>query len=284
MKKEVLSVLHECVVKVLNAVIKDPELIYQHKLNVDDFPVSFAKSIFESIEICNQNNNVSMESIKDYLSANGKTDSIEFLNTFPESSDCSIDYSVEVLKKYSKHIALTNKLNDIANKFQSIESPSEKEYKYILDELSDIESKILVNNDDMPTMSMKEWVEMHAAEFDERRNGKKWSFNDEILDSFIKTGPVPGEGGLICAATGMGKSAYCLHLLNRLIVAKTPVMLFTLEMGAVSTMDRLLSRRTQIPFSEMLEFKDYESWKSIKEAIDLEAEQLKKVGNTTEVK
>lgn len=279
MKKEVLSVLHECVVKVLNAAIKDPELIYQHKLNVDDFPVSFAKSIFESIEICNQNNNVSMESIKDYLSANGKTDSIEFLNTFPESSDCSIDYSVEVLKKYSKHIALTNKLNDIANKFQSIESPSEKEYKYILDELSDIESKILVNNDDMPTMSMKEWVEMHAAEFDERRNGKKWSFNDEILDSFIKTGPVPGEGGLICAATGMGKSAYCLHLLNRLIVAKTPVMLFTLEMGAVSTMDRLLSSRTQIPFSEMLEFKDYESWKSIKEAIDLEAEQLKKVGN-----
>ena len=126
---------------------------------------------------------------------------------------------------------------------------------------------------------MKESVEMHAAEFDETRNGKKWSFNDEILDSFIKTGPVPGEGGLICAATGMGKSAYCLHLLNRLIVAKTPVMLFTLEMGAVSTMDRLLSSRTQIPFSEMLEFKDYESWKSIKEAIDLEAEQLKKVGN-----
>ena len=29
----------------------------------------------------------------------------------------------------------------------------------------------------------------------------------------------------------------------------------------------------------MLEFKDYESWQSIKEAIDLEAEQLKKVGN-----
>lgn len=275
MNKDSLTILQDCVIRVLGALVQNKELIYEYKLTRDDFAVSFAKVIFDAIDNCK--GQVTRGSVNDYILSHNKSVPDTFIDNVFLSKDVEIENSVEVLKKHSKHRKLSLKLNSIVDEFQSM-TPEKYEYKNILNRLSEIESDLMIQKS-MKSMTMTEWIDLYKKDFEERKNGKRWKFNEEILDYFVRTGPVPGEGGLICAATGMGKSAYCLYLLYRLILAKIPVAYFTLEMGAISTMDRLLSSITQIPFKEIVDIKDYESWESIKNAIEKEANELKKVEN-----
>lgn len=279
MTKDNITILQDCVTRVLGALVQNTDLIYEHRLSRDDFVVSFAKVIFDAIEIKNssQNKKVTRGEINDFISSNGCTIPDSFLDEVFLQKDVEVEKSVEVLKRHSRHQKISTRLNDLADKFQSL-NPSDDEYKKILNKLSDIEADLSYENKS-GSMTMSEWIDLYSKDFDERKNGKRFRFNEEILDHFVRTGPVPGEGGLICAATGMGKSAYCLYLLHRFILAKIPAAYFTLEMGAISTMDRLLSSITQIPFKEIVDIKDYESWESIKSAFDKEAEKLKQIEN-----
>lgn len=109
---------------------------------------------------------------------------------------------------------------------------------------------------------------------EERSKGKTYSFHWKPLDDLIPEGPTPGHGGTISGSTGMGKSALALNLADHLIDADIPVLMLPIEMGEENTIDRLISLRTKIPYSDLLKMKPDE-YESVKNLINNELTRLK---------
>jgi replicative DNA helicase len=120
-----------------------------------------------------------------------------------------------------------------------------------------------------------EWFEVYEEEAKERAKGKKYRFNNQAFDKIVPQGPTPGNGGLIVAGTGQGKSAVALNLINNLVDSDVPCFYFSLEMGKMDTMDRWLSLRTKIPFSTIVN-PSAEDYISVREAIDKERKAMVK--------
>lgn len=112
-----------------------------------------------------------------------------------------------------------------------------------------ISSKDIAYND---VMTMDQWAyDKYLPEFERREKGKVYWFRNYIFDSLIPDGPEPGQIGIIASASGSGKSTVCLNLVNNLVECQVPTMYYSLEMSSIATMDRLLSKRTGIPYSKI---------------------------------
>lgn len=127
--------------------------------------------------------------------------------------------------------------------------------------------------------TFEEVEESYLENFEQRKNGKQYKFGDPILDKAVKYGPAPGSGGLIAAATGMGKSAFCLNLINRCINNHVPMMYYSLEMGETDTFDRLMALRSNIDMDSLVSPEDQDTWKMIKEQIKAQFDVLKQNPN-----
>lgn len=110
--------------------------------------------------------------------------------------------------------------------------------------------------------------EFYLSNFDHRKNGKQYSFGDPIMDKAVKYGPAPGGGGLIAAATGMGKSAWCLNLINRCLNTRIPLMYYSLEMGEIDTFDRMMALRSNVDIDTFVNPKDDEEWKMTRDLVE----------------
>ena len=119
----------------------------------------------------------------------------------------------------------------------------------------------------------------YLENFEARKNGKQYKFGDPILDKAVKYGPAPGSGGLIAAATGMGKSAFCLNLINRCINQRVPLMYYSLEMGETDTFDRMMALRSNIDMEDLVNPADQETWQMIKDKIKEQFDILKQNPN-----
>lgn len=119
----------------------------------------------------------------------------------------------------------------------------------------------------------------YLENFEARKNGKQYKFGDPILDKAVKYGPAPGSGGLIAAATGMGKSAFCLNLINRCINQRVPLMYYSLEMGETDTFDRMMALRSNIDMEDLVNPADQETWQMIKDQIKAQFDILKQNPN-----
>lgn len=122
-------------------------------------------------------------------------------------------------------------------------------------------------------MTMEEWCEMHRNSFTQRRSGKQYFFRNYLFDELLDEGPNPGEIGLIASVTGSGKSTVCENLFNSFIDFQIPSMYFSLEMGAIPMMDRLVSLRTGIPYKQLKD--PGENYENIKRTVEEEYEKLK---------
>jgi len=69
---------------------------------------------------------------------------------------------------------------------------------------------------------------------------------NSFLDKHLTAGFFPGQMTTIFAATGMGKSAFALDLVNRQINKSIPALYISLEMDLISTFDRLLANRNKV--------------------------------------
>lgn len=70
---------------------------------------------------------------------------------------------------------------------------------------------------------------------------------NSYLDKHLAVGFFPGQMTTIFAATGMGKSAFALDLVNRQINKSIPALYVSLEMDLISSFDRLLANRNKVP-------------------------------------
>lgn len=142
--------------------------------------------------------------------------------------------------------------------------------------LSDVNEKLLVERTTKRLETFKETLDAYSESLAERKLGKKYLFYDPILDEIIKAGPAPGSGGLISAASGMGKSAFCLKIINGLIDAEVPCLYYSLEMGRTDTIDRLISLRKGIPMSDIINPREQSDFDAIWDAFQEERKVLER--------
>ena len=144
------------------------------------------------------------------------------------------------------------------------------------DELYEAEDLVLSDNTDTfkKALTTKEWTDMYVEAFKKRKDGKQYWFNEPVLDKIVVDGPIPETGGIIAAQSGMGKSTFVLNLVNKLIDSGIPCMYFSLEMGQISTMDRLLAARLQIPYSDIVNPPDNETFYTVYQKILDEKKKL----------
>lgn len=163
------------------------------------------------------------------------------------------------IKSYYKKMALKKACLDILSDEKFTSDDSYLDDKDLLSIKKKLKKSLLTLDDQYDPVleknKMKDgegWVEDYISDFNERNTTIQYKFYDNVLDSLIFEGPVPGNGGIITASTGMAKSAYCLHLVNQLTKNFVPVMYNTLEMSKTQVMDRLLSSRTGIPYKDIV--------------------------------
>ena len=213
------------------------------------------------------------EAAKIDMSVNKNTiDSIIALNNVPSDYIKDITDFLRSIKKSIKSLEYIDKARGILSSNVTLTPELIKELK---DNFEQAESEILAFDDKTgQVITLKEWGDHWEEEFKKRENGKQYFFNEPVMDDMVVDGPIPGTGGLVVAGSGMGKSTFVLKLVNGFINSGVPCIFFSLEMGEISTYDRLLSSRLQIPYSEIVNPSDEETYSSILAAVEQERQSL----------
>jgi len=136
---------------------------------------------------------------------------------------------------------------------------------------------VLENYTTKRVMNFEEWSEQYNKELNIRKKGKQYYFYNFMFDELVPDGPRPGEIGIITSSPGSGKSTLSLNLINSLIDAQIPCMYFSLEMSSVATMDRLLSKRLEILYSDIINPRDQGQFEDICDLINKEKDDLSKI-------
>lgn len=225
-----------------NGVPLDPLALYNEAAKVD---MSINKDIINCIVGLNNTPTDYIKDITDFLkSVNKSIRSLEYIDKARGILSSSVTLTPELIQELKENFELA-------------------------------ESEVLAFDDKTgQVISLKEWGDHWTEEFKKREHGKQYFFNESVMDEIVVDGPIPGTGGLVVAGSGMGKSTFVLKLVNGFINSGIPCMFFSLEMGEVSTYDRLLSSRLQIPYSEIVNPSDEETYESILSAVEQERQYL----------
>lgn len=265
--------------RLLNAVALNPENLYKNGASKELFTHEVCKSIYESVEaLAKKNIPITAQSLYQQaagIDLNVNLESINMIMNLQSDPNIETKDMIDMLKQVKNSHEACQKFSDIKGLLDSNPIRNDEINEKIKDQLYEAESLLLQKGDIAEVEDFTQLTDDYKEIFEERKNGKKYHFGDPILDKVVTYGPAPGCGGIIAAATGMGKSAFCLNLINRFINQGIPCMYYSLEMGKADTMDRLISMRTGIPLSEIINPSDVESWSAIKKKIDEESEVLK---------
>lgn len=183
---------------------------------------------------------------------------------------------IDNLKKAKKGREVVDSLNNLTEKLLENPTQIEELNKPIEKALQDVENTFLTNDSFKRLETFKESLDKYEDNLKDRKYGKKYLFYNPILDRIVKNGPAAGSGGLIAASTGMGKSAFCLNLINGFIDAEIPTIYYSLEMGTIDTFDRLLALRKNIPMSTIINPSDIGDFEGVMESFKEEKEELVK--------
>ena len=265
--------------RLLNAVALNPDNLYKNGASKELFTHEVCKSIYESVEaLSKQNIPITAQALYQQASGidlNVNLESIDMIMNLQSDPNVETKDMVQMLAQVKRSREAFQKFSDIRGLIDSNPVRSDEINEKIKDELYKAEELLLYKDEYKKVQNFDELTDDYKQIFEERKNGKQYHFGDPILDKVVTYGPAPGCGGLIAAATGMGKSAFCLNLINRFINQQIPCMYYSLEMGKADTMDRLISLRTNIPLKSIINPEDIDTWEAVKNKINEESEVLK---------
>ncbi len=137
----------------------------------------------------------------------------------------------------------------------------------------------LIEDDENILMSGKQVADTYRSTLDARKRGEyKFITGDSFLDKHLTTGFTPTDITTLFAATGMGKSAFALALINKQINKRIPCLYISLELGTIATMDRLIALRKRLEmrllYPENGDMADESVFTIVEEALD-EIEKVK---------
>lgn len=258
----------------------NPNLLDSQEYSEDLFCNLFCKTISRAIDTLTRNGTplttdaLYMESAK-----NDSSITRDLIKSITESTSESGEYItdiVQVLTDYKRSMSAIDHVDCIKNILSKNNVITPEIREELKEHFNEAESNVLsVDNDSVKkVMTLPEWGDQWMEEFKLRTNGKRFFFNEPVFDELVVDGPAPGTGGLIVAQSGQGKSTMVLKLVNGFINAEIPCIFFSLEMGSIATYDRLLASRMQIPYTEIVNPPDIESYQAILERVQQEREFL----------
>lgn len=166
-----------------------------------------------------------------------------------EDSDPDLQNILSILEKSYQKKVFTQKLHKMLKETSGFDEFDSEKILQELHELTTLVStKILEKS---PLKTLDQWIGEYVEELENRRDGKEYTFGDSHLDRYLTRKAAPGQFILLAGATGVGKSAYALSLVNGFINLGIPSIYISLEMDGISTMDRLIAQRLEIPIDDL---------------------------------
>lgn len=266
--------------RLCNAIYLNPDWLDDPRFNYDLLTHEMAKDFCHSIDEMTRDgtplNELSIFNKLSTLNINASIDEVKTIIDLNSTPVENIDDIVGYLKDGKKKFSALQYLKEAENILSQDVVLSDEDKDKLKKAFDSAETKIFSLDDGSikHVLTMKEWGDKWDEEFQKRRNGKRFFFNDPILDEIVVDGPLPGTIGVFVAQSGMGKTTMVTHIANNFINASVPCMFFSLEMGAVSTYDRLLANRLQVPYSEITRPADQDTWASLDQLIKNERKNL----------
>jgi replicative DNA helicase len=230
------------------------KILLTNEFNPRDIIVSFfphkeARAIFSAIQILkDKKESLTVSSI--LREANAIEDSVTIdivQEVFNHPADTSNwDSAVAFLKEGSKKYRLKEEISTILEATQTSDTLNHAE---VSESLFNSLQILLTGNTPNDARTLEVCIDSYVEELLVRKEGRYHLFNDDFLDEHLTRKASPGQIIMIAGSTGTGKSAFVLNLVNGMININKPCIYFSLEMDTISTMDRLLSMRTNIPVS-----------------------------------
>lgn len=267
--------------RLLNALYLNPDKFLE--INRDDFVHETCKDVYDAMQKLNDTNiPQSKNAIFQDASARNINVSAGFIQAFiniNNDKNVVVKDAIEMLHQAQHSLKALDNLEEVRKLVNENPLRTEEINEKIKDLLYNSENELMPINKKQGVKTFAEVEQSYLENFEERKNGKQYSFGDPILDKAVKYGPAPGQGGLIAAATGMGKSAFCLNLINRSINNRIPTMYYSLEMGEVDTFDRLMALRSNTDMDNIVSPTDKDVWQLEKEMIKNQFDVLKQNPN-----
>lgn len=269
--------------RLLNALYLNPQNFLETGVERDVFVHQTCKDTFDAMQKLNTNGiPQSKNAIFQDASARNINVTPDFIQAFINVNtdpNVVIKDAVEMLQDTASSLQGLEKIEQAKKIINSNPLRSEADNDKIRQLLYEAENFLMPITKKQRIKTFEEVEETYLDNFEQRKNGKQYKFGDPVLDKAVKYGPAPGSGGLIAAATGMGKSAFCLNLINRCINSRVPMMYYSLEMGETDTFDRLMALRSNIDMDDLVNPADQESWQMVKDQIKQQFEVLKQNPN-----
>ena len=241
----------------IQKIIVEPDHVYE--VNEEDFVSDTAVALITSIKNL-VNNNVEINARNLHIEVN-RLDSIsesniEVLFNGDEVSDKAFEYLYKSLLKEKARYELNNTL--VYDLIREGAKKGELDIDKVQEISRDINSLVLSINTDK-TLILDGETMLDRYEVITRERAKGNSFYDtgcSHLNSILTEGFPPQKITTIFGPSGIGKSTYALHLVNRQINKQIPSNYISLEMDLISTVDRLICMRHSIPISDIIPNKD----------------------------
>jgi replicative DNA helicase len=257
--------------RLLNATIHTPGYLNDSRVHEGLFPHEVAKSIFRSIcDLTVEEVPITEASLfqrGNEMDFNVTTEVIKQVFAIASGAE-KLDDIIVTLVKQKRKMEIIEKLNEVT---RIANAKGELDLIELSSKLYDVEEVLSESYDKQIMQDFDEWFEKYLADIDQRMLGKKYSFGDSLLDSALVKGAYPGAITTIAGATGMGKSAYVLNLVNQMVNTGVPCIYISLEMSGVDTMDRLISMRCDIPTEALY---DMEALPGIRKRVEEERARL----------
>lgn len=265
-------------VRLLKAIISNPTVLNSEGISKELFLRNKSKNLFDSIlSLTKLGVALSRDALAQEYSKYDVDASVEFIDSvlsLEQQPDTSVADMVTTLKQGVRIEEASECLKKAISFTNSYYLTPEQRVEYS-NLLYQAQNYMLDSDKTQVTLTMDEWAQQYMESFDKRKDGKQYTFGDTTMDSMVASGPAPGTIGIICASTGMCKSSFVLNLVNKTINRQVPCMYFSLEMGAIDTMDRLISIRTNVPYATLINPQSPEDFEACKDIVEQEHQALK---------
>lgn len=261
--------------RLLNAIIHSKVFLDDSRVYEKMFPHALAQSFYNAISELHERGvaitPASLHQKANEIDYNATIDVAKQIIDIDTGAD-SLDDMLVVLHRASQKRNLTELLHEVLSKASK---KGEIDTAEIMSDLYEAEQILADTGNQQLLKSLDQFLEEYLEEFKERVEGRRYLFGDPLLDKALVKGPYPGAITIIAGATGQGKSAYVLNLINGMINQGISCMYISLEMSGIDTADRLLSLRKEIPTTEL--YAPGEALGGIVRIIEQEREALKHV-------
>ncbi len=237
--------------QVLKCVLNNNDLI--HQVRDDNFISTIAKDLCATLKILDENDVDFSEThiISEGNKINNGIDNATLQVLFNiEVSDnkFGIYYLPRLKKDKAQHVIQQQLLQDTLVATSTKGELDIEKIAALRDKITE-ELDALSNKDDI-LLSPKQILQKYRKVLELREQGLFiFPTGNSYLDKHLAVGFFPGQMTTIFAATGMGKSAFALDLVNRQINKSIPSLYVSLEMDLISSFDRLLANRNRVAVS-----------------------------------